>query len=244
MNSQQQHYETLLAQHYTWMFGVPFEQKVEEQSELLNRAGVTQPGVAVDLGCGPGFQSLALLELGATWVHAIDTSELLLTELRQRAGSKPVRTYRADLLTFPALIPEPADAIVCMGDTLTHLRSRDDVAELFRSIAVHLRTCGRFALSWRDMSNPPQGLERFIPLRSSDERLMICCLEDQGETVLVHDLVHVRQLEGWEFQKSAYPKLKLPIAYVRGQLHTAGLQTDFEQTAKGMTVLAGRRFLG
>jgi hypothetical protein len=29
------HYETLLAEYYTWMFGVPFRAKVEEQREAL-----------------------------------------------------------------------------------------------------------------------------------------------------------------------------------------------------------------
>jgi predicted TPR repeat methyltransferase len=238
MNSQRNHYETVLAQHYTWMFGVPFEQKVTEQAELLCRAQVRQPGVAVDLGCGSGFQSIALANLGAARVHAFDTSATLLAELGQHAGDKLIKTYHADLLTFATLVAEPADTIVCMGDTLTHLESRNDVADLFRSVASKLRKGGRFVLSWRDLSKPPQGLKRFIPLRSTDDCLMVCFLEDQGETILVHDLVHVRKLDGWQFQSSAYPKLKLTLGFVREQLCTAGLQPDFEHTIGGMTILA------
>ena len=32
-----QHYESLLAANYTWMFGVPFDAKVAEQRDLLRR---------------------------------------------------------------------------------------------------------------------------------------------------------------------------------------------------------------
>lgn len=84
------HYERLLAEHYTWMLGMPFEHKTAEQAELLSGMGVTTPGLCVDLGCGPGFQAIALAQLGATRVHAIDTSAVLLAELRAHARNLPV----------------------------------------------------------------------------------------------------------------------------------------------------------
>ena len=59
-----------------------------KQTELLFKAGVKRPGVAVDLGCGSGFQSIALANLGVARVHAFDASETPLTELRQRVGSE------------------------------------------------------------------------------------------------------------------------------------------------------------
>ena len=74
----QEHYDNLLAEHYTWMFGVPFGQKVQEQSELLEAMRVAAPASAIDLGCGSGFQSFALIRLGAKAVLAVDTSRQLL----------------------------------------------------------------------------------------------------------------------------------------------------------------------
>ena len=35
MSSVKEHYDTLLAEHYDWMFGTPFAAKVEEQKGLL-----------------------------------------------------------------------------------------------------------------------------------------------------------------------------------------------------------------
>jgi len=234
----QDHYERVLAQHYAWMFGVPFAQKVAEQMALLREAGVTEPKVAVDLGCGPGFQSVALANLGTRRVHAVDTSAALLRELEGHARDLPITTHEADLMTFDRVVGERVDTIVCMGDTLTHLCSTNDVARLFSRIAATLSASGRLVVSWRDLSAPPDGLARFIPLRSSDERIMTCFLEDRGETVLVHDLVHVRAEDGWQLQKSAYSKLKLSPEWVTSALEDAGLQPARRQTVQGMVVLA------
>ncbi|MGD0367049.1 MAG: hypothetical protein ABSA94_06315 [Acidobacteriaceae bacterium] len=55
------HYANLLARHYSWMFGLSFDEKVTEQRAILEPLLKDTPrGLAVDLGCGPGFQSLAL----------------------------------------------------------------------------------------------------------------------------------------------------------------------------------------
>lgn len=237
MATQEDHYRRLLARHYTWMVGVPFADKVAEQTDLLREMGVTDPGVAIDLGCGPGFQSLALADMGARHVHAIDTSEALLSELTRQAQGRPITPYIGDLRHFDALVRDPADTIICMGDTLTHLPHQDDVTRLFETVATSLRPGGQLLLSWRDLSHPPDGLDRFVPVHGDDQRVMTCFLEDHGETVLVHDLVHVRTRDGWTMQKSAYPKLKLAPAWLRAALRAAGLAPGAERTVRGMTHL-------
>ncbi|MGZ5921395.1 MAG: class I SAM-dependent methyltransferase, partial [Rhizomicrobium sp.] len=61
MNDAIRHYDELLAEHYSWMVGVPFAQKVAEQKALLLELGLGagQRGVAIDLGCGSGYQAVA-----------------------------------------------------------------------------------------------------------------------------------------------------------------------------------------
>jgi len=82
------HYATLLADHYDWMFGVSFETKVMEQTVLLKEilGPITGHPVALDLGCGSGFQSVALADLGYS-VVAVDMCDKLLTAFNAEAGS-------------------------------------------------------------------------------------------------------------------------------------------------------------
>ena len=241
MHAVERHYELLLSKHYTWMFGKQRSRIVAEQASLLTAAGVIAPGTCIDLGCGPGFQTLALLQLGATRIHAIDSSAELLQELSPFADDKKINIHNADLTTFGAIIEQPVDTIVCMGDTLPHLSSRDDVSALFSMIATRLRPTGRVAISWRDLSSPPQGLDRFIPIQADDQRIMVCYLEDRGDTVCVHDLIHVRSDTGWTLHKGAYPKLKLSTNWVKAALRQAGLHVEYEDTKAGMTMLAAIR---
>jgi len=237
----QEHYERVLAQHYTWMFGAPFAQKVVDEQALLRDAGIVAPGVAIDLGCGPGFQSVALAELGATRVHAIDTSTTLLRELERHAGDLPIVAHQGNLMEFDQVVDEPPDTVVCMGDTLTHLGTPDDVAVLLVKTAAALAPGGRLVLSWRDLSMPPEGLDRFIPIRGDDERIMTCFLEDRGDTVLVHDLVYVREGTAWQLQKSAYAKLKLSSDFVTSVVAAAGLRLVHQRNVRGMVVVAATK---
>src|SRR6266540_4215569 len=119
MTSVRDHYEGVLAEHYSRMFG-DFEAKVAEQQTLLERLGITvsqDRPVAVDLGCGSGFQSIALARLGFR-VLAIDFSPRLLAELEERARGLPVEAVTADIRDVAGLAPSGIEVAVCMGDTL------------------------------------------------------------------------------------------------------------------------------
>ena len=236
------HYERLLVAHYIWMCGVPFADKVAEQADLLRRSGVTAPSIAIDLGCGSGFQSLALCRLGATRVHAVDTSRILLDELCTRKDNAPITTHLGDLRDFRSLAAPRADTIICMGNTLPHLPSRAAVSALFADIAAALPSGGRCVISYRNLGTPLSGLDRFIPLRATADKIITCFLERTGpDIVMVHDLVHTRDGESWTLQKSAYPKLVLPIAEIREELAASDFDLNVEVPAHGMIMLGLRR---
>jgi trans-aconitate methyltransferase len=130
MSTVSEHYDLLLSQHYTWMFGASFEERVKDQKSFLSRMldSLHSPlhrGLGVDLGCGPGFQTIALAELGFSPVIAIDTSAELLDELQSHVGSLPVRTEKAGLRDLPGIVQtEQATVIVCMGDWVRDELSR------------------------------------------------------------------------------------------------------------------------
>jgi SAM-dependent methyltransferase len=244
--SAQEHYENFLADHYEWMFGLPFEDKVKEQETILDALigmNVTG-GLAVDLGCGSGFQSVALSGRGYA-VLAIDTSEKLLSSLSARIGSRNIVTKHADLRTLDSLVsPDSAEIAVCMGDTLTHLSSRSEVSTLFQSVARTLKPGGRFILTYRDLASAElYGLDRFIPLRSDDRRVMTCFLEyDSAETVVVHDLINLRDDNGnWTLHKSSYKKLRLAANWVIAELVASGLSISRQGESRMVAIVATRK---
>lgn len=243
MSNVTEHYEQLLADHYTWMFGGSMHEKAAEQRELLVRLGMKREGeLAVDLGAGPGFQTLALANLGFSRVIAIDTSRKLLNELRAHVLGRPVEALEADMMDLAQQVaPGTADVIVCMGDTLTHLPSRDLIPRLFAAVSSSLRAGGLFVLSYRDLSTELLGLERFIPVRSTADKIMTCFLEYFPDKVMVHDLIQVREGNGWQLLKSCYPKLRLPVDEIRRDLENSGLQIESEETLRGMSLLAARK---
>lgn len=238
------HYEALLAEHYTWMFGGSFADKVDEQRALLEGLGIAAGphGLALDLGCGPGFQSLALVSLGFTRVLAIDTSRALLAELATHSSGQPIEPIEADLTQLSQFTrPGSADLIVCMGDTLTHLESFSAVTRLFHDALALLAPGGRLVLTFRDLSAALTGLDRFIPVRSDETRILTCFLEYEPETVRVHDLLYVRDDQGWSFRKSSYRKLRLAPERVVAALCDAGFEMQHSAPAGRLWATVARK---
>jgi SAM-dependent methyltransferase len=233
-----EHYRTFLADHYTWMSG-PYVDKVAHQHALLVRSGVAPltTGMALDLGSGPGSQSIALAQLGFS-VTAIDANAQLLEELGQHASGLPIRTVQHDLCalaTCPGL-PAHIDAAVCVGDIIPHLPSTECITALFQKVRALLVPQGRFILSFRDLSEERCGLDRFVPIRSDSDRIMMCFLEYEPDTVIVHDLIYIRQGERWDLRKSCYRKLRLGVAWVVSQLEAQGFELLSKEQAEGVWI--------
>ena len=218
--------------------------KVAEQQALLVDLGLRDGprGVAVDLGSGPGYQSFALARLGYEAVLSIDTSRQLLDELEAAKGDYPVQVILGDLRAFSEFVgPGTAGAIVCMGDTLTHLESRADVSKLVLDAHEALAPGGRLVLTFRDLSSELNGLDRFFPVRADDDRIMICALDYEPESVVVNDLVHVRDGDGWMLHKSSYRKLRLAPAALVAELEGIGFLVDHDRAAGSMHAICARR---
>jgi SAM-dependent methyltransferase len=248
MSNVAKHYQQLLAEHYVWMFGIPFEQKVAEQKTLLDRVVGSLPpmlrrGLAIDLGSGPGFQTIALAELGYGPVIAVDTSKELLAELRAHSGSYAVETSEADITSFDSMdVIGEASVVVCMGDTLTHLPTKAAVQELFKAAYRKLAPGGLLVLTYRDLTGELHGTDRFLPLQADDGRIMTCFLEYKNDdSVVVNDLVYVREESGWKLNKSSYEKLRLSSTWISNALRDARFEIEREEPGGRLLMVAAQK---
>jgi SAM-dependent methyltransferase len=238
VNSVNEHYDTLLADHYTWMAGGHAEM-VAGQRRILTELGLLATGSdrALDLGCGSGFQSVALAQLGFQ-VTALDFSRKLLGELVSRQGQLSVTALEGDIRDVASLVAPGFAVAVCMGDTLTHLPSRESMIQMLANVSHLLDKGGALVLSFRDLTVELTGTERFIPVRSDFNRIMTCFLEYEPDAVLVHDLVHVRDGKNWTLHKSSYRKLRVSLAWVVERLKDHGFIVYRAEIIDGMSVVA------
>lgn len=238
MASVAEHYDRLLGPVYSWMIGSPEEAATAARAEVAALALPRRSGTAVDLGAGLGFHALALAEAGYE-TTAIDTSADLLAELQRRTSTAAVHAVADDLLAFRRHAPGPLDAVLCMGDTLTHLPSRTAVEALIGDVAAALAPGGVFHATFRDYTTALEGETRFIPVRRDETRTLTVFLEYAPAEVTVHDLLHERGPDGWRLRVSSYQKLRLDPAWVAAVLQERGLVVERGVGARGMTRLTG-----
>ncbi len=241
MASVKEHYDNLLTSCYSWMCGG--SDLILKKNRTFFQAHGIRPAHsadAVDLGAGSGFQAIPLAEAGFS-VTAVDASRGLLQELNKAAGRLPIRTIQDDLLNFAEHCPTKIEIIVCMGDTLTHLKSLTEVKELFHSIHGALEKEGLLILGFRDMTAELTGLDRFIPVRSDSNRIFTCFLEYEKTHVKVHDILYEKTDDHWKMKKSFFRKLRISSQWTQKCLLKVGFKVEKYDVENGMVTIIARK---
>jgi 2-polyprenyl-3-methyl-5-hydroxy-6-metoxy-1,4-benzoquinol methylase len=237
MASVKEHYDKLLAPYYSWICG-GCELKFEENRNFFQSQGIRPAlsGVAVDLGAGSGFQSIPLSQAGFK-VFAIDLSHDLLAELKSHAQGLSIVTIEDNLLNFTEHIPPDIELIVCMGDTITHLQTHDEVQILLEDAARVIEDNGRLILGFRDLSTELKNLDRFITVRSDSKNIFTCFLEYEKNHVKVHDIIHEKTGDRWVMKKSYFRKLRISPQWMHDCLLKTGFKVEKIDTDDGMIMI-------
>ncbi len=249
------HYESHLAKYYSWIFGGAESCIVANAAFFRSHAIEPRSSkVAIDLGAGSGFQSIPLAQVGFD-VVAIDFSRRMLDELAGSIGESGgganaggggegsglgIETIEADILDFDAYAGRNPELIVCMGDTLTHLKSLADVRSLIENCRRELVENGLLILSFRDLTEDLSGSERFIPVKNDEDLIFTCFLEYHTASVTVTDIVYERGTDGWDLKLNSYEKVKLPPATIAHYLTEAGFTVELDKNTNGMVTMICR----
>lgn len=236
------HYDNLLGNFYSWMIG-DFNSKVKENESYFRENFITasEQALAIDLGCGNGIQSIALANLGYK-VVSVDFNKQLLLELYSNKADLPVLLIENDILDYLKGSQDThPELIVCMGDTICHLSTFEDVEELIRKSFKMLKTGGKLVLSFRDYSIPLEDTSRFIPVKLDDYRIMTCFLEYSETKITVTDLIYEKHNGSWHQKVSSYKKLRMSQDYLISQLKKAGFKLDSQKTTNRMIHLIAEK---
>jgi SAM-dependent methyltransferase len=217
----QEHYDRHLASYYEWMMG-NFDALVL-QFQVFFKEHFNRPytgAVAIDLGCGHGPQSIAMAKLGLE-VVSIDFNAQLLNAFKHRVQDLNVKVIEDDFTRFAAHCSS-ADVIICMGDTIAHVSSFDQLQRLFNDSFKCLTASGQLYLSFRDYSQELTDTARFIPVKSDHDKIATCVLDFSIDMVNVTDLLYIKEDETWKQHVSSYTKLRLTPTLVSKFVQAAG----------------------
>jgi glycine/sarcosine N-methyltransferase len=131
-----------LAANYDEMTG--FDQRFPHERPffrmLIERYHITS---ALDAGCGTGFHSILLAQLGVQ-VTATDISEGMLAQTRKHAKEYGVH-MRTVNSTFPGMrkaVKNKFDSVFCLGNTCAHLLTEKELLDSLKSFYKMLNSGG------------------------------------------------------------------------------------------------------
>lgn len=236
-----EHYDNHLGFFYSWMIG-DFETKKNEFLRFCKNQNINpvDSKTAIDLGAGNGIQSVALSELGFK-VTAIDFNQTLLEELDSRKNGLQIETINDDLKNILDYQDKTPELIICCGDTLPHLDSKEQIIQTIYDISAALTSKGKIILSFRDYSMELKDTMRFIPVKSDSNRILTCYLEYSADKVKVTDLLYERNGDVWNQKISSYDKVRVTKGMILEILDMHGFKVLFDDTINRMITVVGQK---
>lgn len=230
-----EHYDNHLGDFYSWMIG-DFESKAKEFQDFLKDNSIfpTNSKNAIDLGAGHGIQSVALAKLGFN-VIAVDFNEQLLNELKRNSNGLKIEIVNDDIKNVRQFSDKAIELILCCGDTLSHLNDKNEIKKLIHDTSTVLKPNGKILFSFRDYSTELTEDNRFLPVKSDDNRILTCVLDYEKERVRVTDLLHEKTETGWKQKVSSYFKVRILTNEIIEMLESFGFKIQLNSVINRMT---------
>ncbi|WP_459212184.1 class I SAM-dependent methyltransferase [Aquimarina rhabdastrellae] len=233
------HYDEHLSNFYSWMIG-DFEKKQKEFQSFLkkNKIHPYHTKTAIDLGAGHGIQSISLSKIGFN-VIAIDFNKKLLEELELNSRNAAIKIVNDDIRNVSTYNKEHPELILCCGDTLTHLESKEEIQMFIKNCITSLIHKGKMILSFRDYTTELIDQKNCIPVKSDENRILTCILDYEPEKVKVTDLLHEKINDEWKQKVSSYYKVRVSPFEIEKIMKDNGMNIIFHESIHQMhTIIA------
>ncbi|HPO63012.1 MAG TPA: class I SAM-dependent methyltransferase [Candidatus Kapabacteria bacterium] len=234
MTNVKEHYDNHLADFYSWMIG-DFDKGKNSFKDFCNNNGIKpfKTYNAIDLGAGNGIQSISLAEIGFK-VKAIDFNAKLLSEFKYRIERLPIELINDDIRNVKTFVDSSVDLIVCCGDTISHLETFEQLDKLLRDCFDLLEVNGQLLLSIRDYTIALSDTQRFIHVKSDENRILTCIIEYYADKIKVTDLLYEKKNGIWSQKISSYDKLRIRIDVMLKEVEKIGFSMVKNENINGM----------
>ena len=99
---------------------------------------------------------------------------------------------------------------------------------------------GKFILSFRDYSVDLTGDNRFIPVKSDDNKILTCILDYYADYIIVTDLLYEKTENTWIQKISSYKKVRVTTEIIVAMIEQAGMEIQLNRTINGMRTIIAR----
>jgi glycine/sarcosine N-methyltransferase len=229
------HYQAEYAEQFVdkWDALIDWKGRSESEGEffieLLRQHGARK---VLDVATGTGFHSVSLLEAGFE-VTSVDGSPAMLAKAFENARKRGhiLRTIQADWRWLNRDVHDLYDAVICLGNSFTHLHDENDRRKTLAEYYATLRHEGILILDQRNY-------DALLDKKVKPSHKFYYCGEDVSvqpeyiDTSLAR--FRYRFADGDTYHLNMYPLRK---TYVQGLMNDVGFQTvttygDFQETYK------------
>ncbi|MGB2869964.1 MAG: class I SAM-dependent methyltransferase [Bacteroidota bacterium] len=160
-----------------------------------------QISTAVDAGCGTGFHSLLLAQLGVS-VTAVDISGEMLAKVAAHAKelSLPVKTIRARFEDLSADLTGLVDAVFSLGNSLAHILSAENLLSVLKNFHAILKPGGALFLQVLNYDRIMKVKERIQNTKQIESKTFVR-FYDYNEGSVVFNILEIDKSKGLPEEK-------------------------------------------
>jgi glycine/sarcosine N-methyltransferase len=207
---------------------------------------------ALDAGCGTGFHSVLLAQLGLQ-ITATDISENMLHLTQKNAKRKKVQIeiIQASFDDLNKNVNKIYDAVFCLGNSLVHILKEKELLNSMENIYGILKSSGQLFIQMLNYNRILKNRERIQSVKNVngkifvrfydfiDKKLLFNVLTIQKqESEMKHSL---RSVEIFPWQSADIVRILLNAGYSKTQLFgSMSLNTYDELSSKDLVIVAQR----
>ncbi len=139
---------------------------------------------AIDAGCGTGFHSLLLTQLGVD-VTAVDISPTMLENVTRHSHqlNLHVKTVESGFETLSQSLQDHYDSVFCLGNSLAHLMGNDALHASLKNFASLLNPGGILVVQMLNYSRILSQHTRVQSIKEVGDTTFVRAYEYEGETL-------------------------------------------------------------